>query len=221
MNYDIAKRIKRLRTERGLKQEDITEALHVTRQAVSNWENGKTLISVDYLMVLSEYYGISMDELVYGRRAEEAEYKCFQTRYVVCCIVCGVLLLAGAVLNFTWLPKLEELRQMTFVAMPVIYYTIFVYGAMAAAFGVLLPSIMSLKADIRLGIIARRVFLWLGIALLAVVVWFWLAYLTGFLNPHGVPVAEDIFLFLLDKLSIVRVFIPFLAGAGLFFALNK
>ena len=37
---DIMKNIKRLRQERGLTQEELAEKLHVTRQAVSNWETG-------------------------------------------------------------------------------------------------------------------------------------------------------------------------------------
>ena len=39
----VAKHIRKLRLERGLTQEELAERLHVTRQAVSNWERGGSL----------------------------------------------------------------------------------------------------------------------------------------------------------------------------------
>lgn len=36
----VGKHIRALRTERGMTQEDLAEKLYVTRQTVSNWENG-------------------------------------------------------------------------------------------------------------------------------------------------------------------------------------
>lgn len=41
MNNKIHTTIKHLRVEKGINQEQLAEALHVTRQAVSNWETGK------------------------------------------------------------------------------------------------------------------------------------------------------------------------------------
>ena len=38
----LGPRLVRLRQERGLSQQELARALHVTRQAVSNWERGKT-----------------------------------------------------------------------------------------------------------------------------------------------------------------------------------
>ena len=40
---DIMKNIKRLRQRKGLTQEELGSKLHVTRQAVSNWETGLSL----------------------------------------------------------------------------------------------------------------------------------------------------------------------------------
>ena len=40
---NIGKTIKKIRAERGLTQEQLAERLHVTRQAVSNWEQGDSL----------------------------------------------------------------------------------------------------------------------------------------------------------------------------------
>ena len=40
---EVANSIKKLRKEKRLSQEQLAEQLHVTRQAVSNWENGDSL----------------------------------------------------------------------------------------------------------------------------------------------------------------------------------
>jgi len=40
---EVANSIKKLRKEKRLSQEQLAEQLHVTRQAVSNWENGGSL----------------------------------------------------------------------------------------------------------------------------------------------------------------------------------
>ncbi len=40
---NVGKNIKKFRSEKGITQEELAEQLHVTRQAVSNWENGVSL----------------------------------------------------------------------------------------------------------------------------------------------------------------------------------
>lgn len=44
----------------------MAEALFVDRTAVTKWENGKTIPSVDMLLMISNYFNISIGELVYG-----------------------------------------------------------------------------------------------------------------------------------------------------------
>ena len=51
---DIGKNIKKLRMQKDITQEQLAERLHVTRQAVSNWENGKTQPDVETLSMLAE-----------------------------------------------------------------------------------------------------------------------------------------------------------------------
>ena len=53
----IAKNIKRLRGERKLTQEQLAEALCVTRQTVSSWENNRTQPDIDMLTALSAALG--------------------------------------------------------------------------------------------------------------------------------------------------------------------
>ena len=59
-----------LRKQQGLSQEQLGYALGVTRQTVSKWELGVTTPEVDKLIQLSDFFHISIDELV-GREAPE------------------------------------------------------------------------------------------------------------------------------------------------------
>lgn len=53
-----------LRTGRGLSQEELAEALGVSRQTIGKWENGLASPEMSGLIALSEYYSISIDALV-------------------------------------------------------------------------------------------------------------------------------------------------------------
>ena len=53
-----------LRSRHELSQEALAEKLHVTRQAVSRWENGETVPNIDTLKVLSKLYDVSINTLL-------------------------------------------------------------------------------------------------------------------------------------------------------------
>lgn len=47
-------------------QEEVAEKIHVSRQTISNWENGRNLPDINSLILISEIYAISLDELMKG-----------------------------------------------------------------------------------------------------------------------------------------------------------
>ena len=53
-----------LRTKKGLSQEELAEKLFVTRQAVSRWETGETIPSIDTLKLLSQLFDVSINTLL-------------------------------------------------------------------------------------------------------------------------------------------------------------
>lgn len=59
----LGPRLVRLRQERGLSQQELARALHVTRQAVSNWERGKTVPDVGTLCRLGEILQVDWNGL--------------------------------------------------------------------------------------------------------------------------------------------------------------
>ena len=66
----VGKNIKKTREEKGLSQEQLAERLNMTRQAVSNWERGKTEPDIETLQRLSEVLEVSVEELIYGEKAK-------------------------------------------------------------------------------------------------------------------------------------------------------
>ena len=53
-----------LRTNRGFSQEALAEKVHVTRQAVSRWENGETVPNTETLKLLSKLFDVSINTLL-------------------------------------------------------------------------------------------------------------------------------------------------------------
>ena len=66
VNMELGKQIKKYRIENELSQEDLANKIYVTRQSISNWENDKTYPDVNSLVLLSEIFQVSIDELIKG-----------------------------------------------------------------------------------------------------------------------------------------------------------
>ena len=56
--------ILKLRTERGMSQDELADKIMVTRQAVSRWENGDTVPNTDTLRLLSKEFDVSINTLL-------------------------------------------------------------------------------------------------------------------------------------------------------------
>lgn len=53
-----------LRTKNGFSQDELAEKIHVTRQAVSRWENGETIPNTETLKLLSKLFDVSINTLL-------------------------------------------------------------------------------------------------------------------------------------------------------------
>ena len=60
----LAEKLVTLRKQKGLTQMDLAEQLNVSRQAISRWEVGAAVPSIDNLRILSDIYEISVDYLL-------------------------------------------------------------------------------------------------------------------------------------------------------------
>lgn len=63
---EFGEKIKNLRENKKMTQQQMSESLNVSRQAVSNWENDKNLPDIEMLILISQTFNISLDELILG-----------------------------------------------------------------------------------------------------------------------------------------------------------
>ena len=58
--------IKKLRTDKGLTQDELAEKIYVTRTAISKWESDRGFPNIESLKTISKYFSVSLDELLSG-----------------------------------------------------------------------------------------------------------------------------------------------------------
>ena len=65
---ELNEKLKELRNNKGLTQEELAAALFVSRTAISKWESGRGYPSIDSLKEISSFFSITLDELVSGEK---------------------------------------------------------------------------------------------------------------------------------------------------------
>jgi len=70
----IGKFIAELRKERGFTQEQLGDKIGVTNKTVSRWETGTYLPPADALLMISELFDVSINEILSGKRLSKEEY---------------------------------------------------------------------------------------------------------------------------------------------------
>ncbi len=65
---EFHEKLQELRKSRGLTQEELAEALFVSRTAISKWESGRGYPSIDSLKEISSYFSVSIDDLLSGEQ---------------------------------------------------------------------------------------------------------------------------------------------------------
>ena len=61
---EFNEKLQELRKRKGLTQEELAEVLYVSRTAISKWESGRGYPGIDSLKRISEYFSVSLDELL-------------------------------------------------------------------------------------------------------------------------------------------------------------
>ena len=64
---EFHKKLQDLRKQKGLTQEELAEALYVSRTAISKWESGRGYPNIDSLKAIAQFFGVTIDELLSGR----------------------------------------------------------------------------------------------------------------------------------------------------------
>ncbi len=64
---DIGNKLQQARANAGMTQEQVSAALGVSRQTISNWENERTYPDIKSVVLLSDLYNVSLDYLLKGK----------------------------------------------------------------------------------------------------------------------------------------------------------
>ena len=65
---DFNQKLQHLRRQKGITQEELAQALFVSRTAVSKWESGRGYPNIDSLKAIAAYFSVTVDELLSGEQ---------------------------------------------------------------------------------------------------------------------------------------------------------
>lgn len=70
---NLCDKIKKLRKENNLSQEQLAEKLNVSRQAISKWESNKAYPDIDNLILLRDIFNVTLDDLIISENNTKSE----------------------------------------------------------------------------------------------------------------------------------------------------
>lgn len=65
---EFGEKLQELRKNKGLTQEELAEALHVSRTAISKWESNRGYPNIESLKEIASFFSVTIDELLSGER---------------------------------------------------------------------------------------------------------------------------------------------------------
>ena len=98
---EFSEKLQELRKSRSMTQEELAEALFVSRTAISKWESGRGYPSIDSLKEISRYFSVTIDDLICSDEmitVAENEKKEFADKYIS--LICNALDILLAILVF-------------------------------------------------------------------------------------------------------------------------
>lgn len=105
---ELGKQIKKYRAEGNLSQEELADKVFVSRQTISNWENDKNYPDIKSLVLMSEVFRVSLDNLIKGdvermkKEIDTQEYVKFQKDSNIFTVLFAALLIVPVPLVMLW-----------------------------------------------------------------------------------------------------------------------
>ena len=98
---EFHEKLQELRKNNGLTQEELAEALYVSRTAISKWESGRGYPNIDSLKEISRYFSVSIDDLLSSEKLLSIAEKENKTNIQnICHLLFGIVDLFSFVLIF-------------------------------------------------------------------------------------------------------------------------
>lgn len=113
---NIGNNIKVFRNEIGMSQQELADKMYVTRQTVSNYEKGKSFPDVETLDQLSSIFGVSVEEIIYGKNYQNRKQSIFK-EIVFLCIIAAIVFL-----TYFFMGIEQEQRKVTYSFSPFYYF---------------------------------------------------------------------------------------------------
>lgn len=95
---NIGEQINNLRKKHGLSQDDFANLFNVSRQTVSNWENGKSYPDLEMIIKISDYFKISVDELLRNDVQSEEKLIMKKGKKEISYFITGFMLLGAMII---------------------------------------------------------------------------------------------------------------------------
>ena len=187
------KNLKRLRTRRNLKQEELAELLHVTRQTVSGWETGRRQPDLQMLQKLAEALDANVHELIYGTKP--GAYPMYQRKYVISTMVFGGIATILLLFRLLILPGLGSIFSSHHWGTALTVCNLLLPQIEAISFGALFPALIRLFIPIRMKKRSRSCCLAAGLTALLPVILFWL----------GIPPYSPWILYRIGNVALLHV----------------
>ena len=119
---EFGEKLQELRKKKDMTQEELAEALYVSRTAISKWESGRGYPSIDSLKEISRFFSVSIDELLSAEKMVSiAEKENKENIQYICNILLGTVDLMALALII--LPIFPSLRDGFYYAVSLPYYT--------------------------------------------------------------------------------------------------
>ena len=134
---ELGNQIRRYRSERGMSQDDLAGKIFVSRQTVSNWENDRTYPDVQNLLLLSNLFDVTIDQLIKGDldimdKSIDSETKNLRRLGLVCGIL-TVFMFLTLIVGFALYMKLNKSDVILYAMLAMVLIT-GILGIIAAAY---------------------------------------------------------------------------------------
>ena len=206
--------IRKLRRKENMTQQSLADRLNVTRQAVSQWENGNTQPDLDTLAAIAGVFGVDMTEVIYGEKRRETSGIDPQRRkrYLVGLAVFGALTLVMVILSLTLKPYFIEQKDHFLNDEAYLIYSYNTEPLFFLFIPIAVLCLGSLVWDIRISHSGMR---WIIFSLMAAYVVFYYTMGLIYMDHLEMPYAQGYLNFFIKNPAIFL-----LPGIGLFLGLN-
>lgn len=107
---DVGKIIKEKRSEKNMTQEDLANEFFVSRQLISKWENGKSYPDLEQLLKLSDFFDLTLDELMRGDKKMTARLNFnLKKKNIMLGIIVILLVIIASIGYFYWSQQMIQL----------------------------------------------------------------------------------------------------------------